>query len=877
MKRVKFNELIIMLCLTVFVVLSVPLYNVSAVNTDTWLQSRFAYLETVLPTGKYWNEVSGCSTITLTGGVADYTTKISSSACPSHTSHSTCGAYRQNGGSGTALSWQCFGFTDMLGYYLTGQRPWGNWNQIGAYEQAQSYSTKQQIMNNLVPGDIFCYHVSSSQGHKVMVTNVNGDTISIVEANYGGNCKINRRNISRSAFLDKTIYYCLKYPGSPTIKGREMTTGNNRVLPDGDYAIVSAKDAGYILAAVGGEYPAQNQTNVHIYGVSTPNNFDVAKWDAWTITYSDGFYWIRQKDTSMDLTVYYGSVDEGGNVNVAYDNGSSAQRWAISYAYDGSKGYRIQAKCSGFSLNVADGIMTSGTNVDQYTFNGSDSQGWVFIPFKPVQTLAAGRYILESEIDDDYELDVQGDTGDIENPTNVQIWNHDTAAFYEQGLSRYNSFDVVPLDNGYYRLVHVASGKELSSLGGGVANYQNIGVSEANGHSSNEWAITPDGYNGGYILRAKCSGLALDVADGVAANGTNVRQHWYNGAKAQTWRFVPAEYTVSYNANGGSGAPGAQTKYYKGKLTLSEKVPTRQGYYFDGWAVAANANSALYQPGDVYSADENRTLYAVWRKSVTGVTLDKTSAIIEKGKTLALNATVTPNDAVNKEITWMTSNPDVATISETGVVTAKADGTAMILVTTADGAKTATCTVTVKTSVTGVTLNKTSAVVKEGSTLSLAVTVSPNDATNKDVTWTSSNPDVAEVSSTGVVTARSSGTATITVSPVSYYQTLPTATCQVTVLGGLMLPDDLIEIGEEAFEGIDADVVVIPGHCEEIGRRAFADCSSLTDIYIPKSVVTISRTAFAGCDESLVIHGAPGSVAQSFAETCGFFFEIFND
>ena len=175
--------------------------------------SRFAYLESVLPTGKYWNEVSGCYAVTLTGGAADYTTYVSSSPCPSHGSTDTCGTYRTNGGTGTPLSYQCFGFTDMLGYYLTGVRPWGNWERIGAYSQAQSYSTKEQIMNNLMPGDILCYHVQSPEGHKVMVTSVNGDSISIVEANYGGNCKISRRTISRSAYLNNTIYYCLKYPG----------------------------------------------------------------------------------------------------------------------------------------------------------------------------------------------------------------------------------------------------------------------------------------------------------------------------------------------------------------------------------------------------------------------------------------------------------------------------------------------------------------------------------------------------------------------------------------------------------------------------------------------------------------------------------------
>ena len=76
-------------------------------------------------------------------------------------------------------------------------------------------------------------------------------------------------------------------------------------------------------------------------------------------------------------------------------------------------------------------------------------------------------------------------------------------------------------------------------------------------------------------------------------------------------------YTVSYNANEGSGAPEAQTKLHSEALTLSSDVPTREGYDFLGWAASADAIAAEYQPGGNFTADEDTTLYAVWKAKVT--------------------------------------------------------------------------------------------------------------------------------------------------------------------------------------------------------------------------------------------------------------------
>ena len=152
--------------------------------------------------------------------------------------------------------------------------------------------------------------------------------------------------------------------------------------------------------------------------------------------------------------------------------------------------------------------------------------------------------------------------------------------------------------------------------------------------------------------------------------------------------------------------------------------------------------------------------------SVTSVSLDKTSLTLTEGDTETLTATVYPTNATNKSVTWSSSNTPVATVSASGVITAKAAGSTTINVTTADGSKTATCYLTVQKKpvpVTGVSLNNTSLSMAVGDTKTLVATVSPSNATDKTVTWSSNNTSVLTVSSSGTITAKAVGTATITV------------------------------------------------------------------------------------------------------------------
>lgn len=149
---------------------------------------------------------------------------------------------------------------------------------------------------------------------------------------------------------------------------------------------------------------------------------------------------------------------------------------------------------------------------------------------------------------------------------------------------------------------------------------------------------------------------------------------------------------------------------------------------------------------------------------VTGVTLDnETLSLTYGGVDGTLTATVAPEIATDKTLIWASSDEEVATVDD-GVVTAVGGGTATITATTTDGGFVAECDVTVSVPVTGVTLNKEILTLQSnGATETLVATIEPATATNKNVTWTSSDETYATVDENGVITPLAIGGATITV------------------------------------------------------------------------------------------------------------------
>ena len=168
--------------------------------------------------------------------------------------------------------------------------------------------------------------------------------------------------------------------------------------------------------------------------------------------------------------------------------------------------------------------------------------------------------------------------------------------------------------------------------------------------------------------------------------------------------------------------------------------------------------------------------------AVTSVSVAPTSTSLAVNQTYQLNASILPSNATNQSVTWTSSNTTIATVSTTGLVTAKAAGTATITVKTTDGNKTATSNITVTSGsiiVTGVSVTPTSVSIKAGNSSTLSASVAPANASNTSVTWTSSNTAIATVDANGRVTAITTGSATITVKTVDQNKT---ATCAVTIV-----------------------------------------------------------------------------------------------
>jgi uncharacterized protein YjdB len=155
---------------------------------------------------------------------------------------------------------------------------------------------------------------------------------------------------------------------------------------------------------------------------------------------------------------------------------------------------------------------------------------------------------------------------------------------------------------------------------------------------------------------------------------------------------------------------------------------------------------------------------------------------------MTLTARVSPDNAINKDVSWSSSDESVATVSD-GVVTALKPGVAVITVTTEDGGKTASCDVRVRAriyNVTGVSLNRTAVEIYESEELVLIATVYPANATDKSISWSVDNPEVASVEN-GKVVAKTPGTAIITVTSKDGNYT---ATCRLNVLKEVEINED---------------------------------------------------------------------------------------
>ena len=259
---------------------------------------------------------------------------------------------------------------------------------------------------------------------------------------------------------------------------------------------------------------------------------------------------------------------------------------------------------------------------------------------------------------------------------------------------------------------------------------------------------------------------------------------------------------------------------------------------------------------------------------VSSVILDKTTLSLSVGETATLTATVKPDNATDKTVVWTSSDESVAKVVNGKITTLKSGTTTVIA---RCGNKSAECVVTVIVPVSSVTLDKNDLMLPVGDAATLTATVKPDNATSKNVIWSSSNESVAIVNNGNVVAAKE-GEAIISASVGNI-----SAFCKVVVIntnrvikytaesvvtpfsqdafgakiisneysypdGMIIFDGPVIEIGRNAFYKCQAlKTIVIPESVSAIGDNAFMDCEKLSSINIPESVASIGIAAFKEC------------------------------
>lgn len=473
----------------------------------------------------------------------------------------------------------------------------------------------------------------------------------------------------------------------------------------------------------------------------------------------DGYYQIvsnLDSNYALDIQGYAASeISDGSKLQLFKNRNVNQDVFELTYN-SSDRFYRIKHVLSGKYLDVKDASPYMEAEVQAFYNKPSEAaQKWA------IQGAGDGKnYYIYPKVSggSGFRLDVKGGRIDAIDATRPPLWIYESIDYSAQKwrLVPYPNGTAKTIENGNY---HIVSKMDNATKGLNVAgtsgNFRNVTAVANLTNASQVFNVAFESSTNSYIIKQKDTKYYLEVENAGKTRNIGVATGDANGNPDGNWK----KWNIL-------NSPSASGWYYIASRETGESIHYNYSQYKEN-----------VQPvrGDKIYDDQ------LWKfvRAVDSVSISKSSASTKVGTNITLTATVSPSSAANKNVTWSSSNTNVATVNSSGVVTPKAVGTTNIIVKTVDGGYTATCKVTVdKIPVTGVSLNKSNTNIVVGKTETLTATVLPANATNKSVTWTSSNTSIATVSSTGVVTAKSAGTATITVKTADGGKT---ATCKVTV------------------------------------------------------------------------------------------------
>lgn len=267
-------------------------------------------------------------------------------------------------------------------------------------------------------------------------------------------------------------------------------------------------------------------------------------------------------------------------------------------------------------------------------------------------------------------------------------------------------------------------------------------------------------------------------------------------------------------------------------------------------------------------------------KKVKSISLGKVELNIGPKDKVKLLAQVLPEDAFKKDLIWTSNNENVVTVDTNGIVIPVGKGEAIITVTTTDGSNlSATCNVRVDCLVNSIKLNPKFLILEPNQTAQLSVTVLPDEAYIKDLTWRSLDESVASVDTNGKITANSVGKTKIIASTTDGSELSDTCEINVVNLSSVKVDDLYYKYNNEGTGGAVVIAnpdgtsyhgsVVIPESIKiegigtvpviSIGAGAFANAIGLTKVALPASVKSIDTKAFTGCSSLEYVGVANGS------------------
>ena len=489
-----------------------------------------------------------------------------------------------------------------------------------------------------------------------------------------------------------------------------------------------------------------------------------------TITFNDGSVRVGQ---NLDLRTLFESNSAG----------------AVTYSITSGDSY---ASINGSTLNgVAEGEVTvKAQQAAAGNYNAGEASATITVNAIPTHTVtfSVNGETSTDEVEEGAAIEFPDDPADVNGKTFVGWVAEAINGTTDDAPEFVSSANMGNSDITYYAVFALASGGGSSNVVD-VLNRDLTGItgtsysawSDKTATSSAVYAGNSAGGNNSIQLRSNGSnsGIVSTTSGGTVAKvvvdwNTNTAEGRQIDIYGKNTAYSSAEEL--YNANTQGTKLGTISKGQT-ELTIKDDY-AYVGIRSNSGALYLNEVSITWSTGGGVSYSGYCTTVAD-AVAVTSVSVDATASV-NVGETTTLTATVSPDNATNKNVTWASSEESIATVDENGVVTGVSAGEATITVTSvADDTKTATCTVTVTTvAVTGVSVDATASV-NVGKTTTLTATVSPDNATNKNVTWASSDESIATVDENGVVTGVAAGKATITVTSVA--DDTKTATCTVTV------------------------------------------------------------------------------------------------